>query len=90
MADVSADEFEKLVEEALGGIPRDLKRAMRSVAVDTMGLLLEVPVTAANLHGLRGGEQLIDAVHENHPTVREGMGGSGVYLAARLRQGRGN
>ena len=33
MVDVSADEFEKLVEEALRGIPRDLKRAMRNVAV---------------------------------------------------------
>jgi transposase len=38
-------------------------------AMDTMGLLLEVRVTAANLHDLRGGEQLVDAVHEGHPTV---------------------
>lgn len=41
----------------------------RHVASDTMGLVLEVEVTEANLHDLRGGERLIDTVHENHPTV---------------------
>jgi len=41
----------------------------RHAAVDTMGLLPEARVTAANLHDLRGGEQLVDAVHERHPTV---------------------
>jgi transposase len=41
----------------------------RHVAVDTMGLVLEVEVTGANIHDLRGGERLVDAVHGNHPTV---------------------
>lgn len=33
MLDVPADEFESLVEEALRTIPRELKRAMRNVAI---------------------------------------------------------
>ena len=57
MVEVSADEFEKLVEEALRGIPRNLKRAMRNVAVFIedesppgrpilLGLYEGVPLTA--------------------------------------------
>jgi predicted Zn-dependent protease with MMP-like domain len=33
MLDVTVDEFESLVEEALRTIPRELKRAMRNVAI---------------------------------------------------------
>lgn len=33
MLEISADEFEQLVEDALGSIPRDLSRRMRNVAV---------------------------------------------------------
>ncbi|MGH3416190.1 MAG: metallopeptidase family protein [Actinocrinis sp.] len=57
MMDVPTDEFEELVEEALRGIPRDLKRAMRNVAVFVedysppgrpllLGLYEGVPLTA--------------------------------------------
>jgi transposase len=41
----------------------------RHAAVDTMGLVLEVRVTEANLHDIRGGEALIDTVQENFPTI---------------------
>lgn len=41
----------------------------RHAAVDTLGLLLEVQVTKANLHDVRGGEHLIDAVHAAVPSV---------------------
>ncbi len=33
MLDVTVEEFEALVEQALGSIPRELKRAMRNVAI---------------------------------------------------------
>jgi len=41
----------------------------RHTAVDTLGLLLEVIVTGANTHDLRGGECLLDAVIEDFPTI---------------------
>lgn len=41
----------------------------RHLAVDTMGLVLEVSVTAADVPDLWEGERLLDAVHAQHPTV---------------------
>lgn len=57
MLDVTVDEFEVLVEEALATIPRPLKRAMRNVAIFVedesprggpilLGLYEGVPLTA--------------------------------------------
>ena len=57
MLDVTVEEFESLVEEALATIPRDLKRAMRNVAIFVedysppgrpilLGLYEGVPLTA--------------------------------------------
>jgi transposase len=45
------------------------KGRKRHLAVDTMGLLLEVSVTAADVPDLWEGERLIDAVHAKHPGV---------------------
>jgi transposase len=43
----------------------------RHAAVDTLGLLLDIHVTEANRHDVRGGEHLLDAVHAAVPSVRK-------------------
>jgi transposase len=41
----------------------------RHTAVDTLGLLLDVIVTGANVHDLRGGTRVIDDVARDYPTI---------------------
>ncbi|WP_329449144.1 IS5 family transposase (plasmid) [Streptomyces sp. NBC_01426] len=48
---------------------KKVKGRKRHIIADTMGLLLAVIVTAANIHDRHGGQVLLDDVHDAHPTV---------------------
>src|SRR5262245_51113090 len=48
---------------------KKIKGRKRHVAIDTLGLLLVVLVTAASVHDTAGGRDLVDALAGSYPTV---------------------
>ncbi|MFC7761544.1 IS5 family transposase [Catellatospora bangladeshensis] len=59
------------VAESAQGIDagKKIKGRKRHVAVDTLGLLLVVLITAASVHDTAGGRDLVDALARSYPTV---------------------
>ncbi|WP_331719039.1 IS5 family transposase (plasmid) [Streptomyces sp. NBC_00289] len=53
----------------------------RSIVTDTLGLLLLVLVTAANVHDVHPGRHLVDMVADRHPTISK-MWGDTAYRGA--------
>ena len=60
---------------------KKVKGRKRNIVTDTLGLLLLVLVTAANLHDVRPGRQLIDHVADRHPSISK-MWGDSAYVGA--------
>jgi transposase len=60
---------------------KKVKGRKRNIVTDTLGLLLLVLVTAANVHDVKPGRALIDAVADHHPTVTK-MWGDSAYTGA--------
>jgi transposase len=48
---------------------KKIKGRKRHIATDTLGLLLAVLVTAASVQDSAGGQELLDAIATEHPTV---------------------
>ena len=61
-----------------------VKGRKRHIIADTMGLLLAVMVTAANIHDRHGGMVLLDDVHDEHPSVTK-VWADGSYGGLRAR-----
>ncbi|MEU1313314.1 IS5 family transposase [Streptomyces cinnamoneus] len=61
-----------------------VKGRKRHIIADTMGLLLAVIVTAANIHDRHGGMVLLDDVHDQHPSVVK-VWADGAYGGLRSR-----
>lgn len=61
----------------------------RHVVVDTMGLVVELVVTAGDVPGQHGGEELIDAVHAHTPGVVKAWADSAYRALVRYAAERG-
>jgi transposase len=61
----------------------------RHTGVDTLGLLLKVIVTGANVHDLRGGKRVIDEVAEDYPTVTKAWADQAYISLPEYAAGKG-
>lgn len=71
MVDAQSVKTSANVAETSQGIDagKKIKGPRRHLITDTLGLVLAVLITAANVHDTTGGKLLLDDVAANHPSV---------------------
>ncbi|MFD8305149.1 IS5 family transposase [Streptomyces sp. NPDC059690] len=68
---------------------KKIKGRKRHLITDTLGLVLAVLVTAANVHDTNGGKQLLDDLAAHHPSVTK-VCADGGYQSSIVNHGAGH